>query len=88
MIRIIERLLGERNVDSICPNSVVKEFGNQILVGKKLAVVPDLKISYKTDQALLTTLLKSITGEDIYRGICLRDSVIKEGEIVDFPTDS
>lgn len=62
--KVVRRLLGERNVCGPTLSSLGQPFGLAILIGKSLAVIADARISGRTDSAVVTERLLSISGED------------------------
>jgi putative DNA primase/helicase len=62
--RVLTRLLGVANVAGPTLSSLGGPFGLWTLVGKMLAIVSDARLSGRTDQAIVTERLLSITGED------------------------
>jgi putative DNA primase/helicase len=62
--RVMRRLLGERHVSGPTLANISEQFGLSILVGKSVAIIADARISGRTDTAVLTERLLSISGED------------------------
>ncbi len=62
--RVLTRLLGQDNVASPTLASLGMNFGLAPLLGKRLAVVSDARLTHRSDQAQITERLLSITGED------------------------
>jgi len=62
--RVIRMLLGDRNVCGPTLANLAEQFGLSILIGKSLAIVADARISGRTDTAVITERLLSISGED------------------------
>jgi putative DNA primase/helicase len=62
--RVMRRLLGERHVSGPTLANLSEQFGLSILVGKTVAIIADARISGRTDTAVLTERLLSISGED------------------------
>jgi putative DNA primase/helicase len=60
----MRRLLGERHVSGPTLANISEQFGLSILVGKSVAIIADARISGRTDTAVLTERLLSISGED------------------------
>jgi putative DNA primase/helicase len=60
----MRRLLGERHVSGPTLANLSEQFGLSILVGKAVAIIADARISGRTDTAVLTERLLSISGED------------------------
>jgi len=56
--------LGERHVSGPTLANISEQFGLSILVGKSVAIIADPRISARTDTAVLTERLLSISGED------------------------
>jgi putative DNA primase/helicase len=62
--RVIRSVLGEDNVCGPTLSSLQTNFGLWPLIGKPVAIVSDARISGKSDQAVITERLLSISGED------------------------
>jgi putative DNA primase/helicase len=62
--RVMRRLLGERHVSGPTLANLSEQFGLSILIGKSVAIIADARISGRTDTAVLTERLLSISGED------------------------
>ena len=62
--RMIHRLLGDRNVCGPTLAKLGEPFGLSTLIGKSAAIVSDARISGRTDTAVITEQLLSISGED------------------------
>jgi putative DNA primase/helicase len=62
--RVTRRLLGDRNVSGPTLASLGEQFGLMGLIGKSAAVISDARISGRTDTAIVTERLLSISGED------------------------
>lgn len=62
MARVIEKLLGQRNVVGPTAGSLAQNFGLQPLIGKSLAIISDARFRGRQDAALERLL--SISGED------------------------
>jgi putative DNA primase/helicase len=62
--RVTRRLLGERHVSGPTLSNISEQFGLSILIGKSVAIIADARISGRTDTAVLTERLLSISGED------------------------
>jgi putative DNA primase/helicase len=62
--RIMRLLLGERNCCGPTLAGLGEQFGLASLVGKGLAIISDARIGGRTDTAILTERLLSISGED------------------------
>ena len=62
--RVLTQLLGAANVCAPTLSSVVTNFGLAPLIGKRLALIADARLSGKADQSIITERLLSITGED------------------------
>ena len=62
--RILTELLGAANVCSPTLGSLSTNFGLAPLIGKRLAVISDARLSGKTDHAVIVERLLAITGED------------------------
>lgn len=64
ILRVIEQLVGQHNKVSPSLNSIGTQFGLQPLIGKRIAMISDARLSYKSDQAAIIENLLRITGED------------------------
>lgn len=62
--RIICDLLGEANVVAPTLSSLSGEFGLQPWLNKMLALIPDARLSSKSDYSVISERLLSISGED------------------------
>lgn len=62
--RVARRVLGDRNTCGPTLAHMGEQFGLSVLVGKSAAIIADARISGRTDTAVLTERLLSISGED------------------------
>lgn len=62
--RVLTELLGAANVCSPTLSGISTNFGIAPLIGKRLAVISDARLSGKADQAIIVERLLAITGED------------------------
>jgi putative DNA primase/helicase len=62
--RVARRLLGDRNVCGPTLANMSEQFGLSILIGKSAAIIADARINGRTDTAVVTERLLSISGED------------------------
>jgi putative DNA primase/helicase len=62
--RVQRLLLGERNCCGPTLSGLADQFGLAVLIDKSLAVISDARIGGRTDTAILTERLLSISGED------------------------
>ena len=62
--RVATALLGQANVCGPTLSSLSQNFGLAPLVGKRLAIISDARLSGKTDQSIVVERLLAITGED------------------------
>lgn len=63
--RVMRRLVGEANTTAPSMNSLGgTNFGLEPLLAKQLAIISDMRLSNKTDEAALSENLLRITGED------------------------
>lgn len=62
--RVVRRLLGDRNVCGPTLANMSEQFGLSVLIGKSAAIIADARISGRTDTAVITERLLSISGED------------------------
>jgi putative DNA primase/helicase len=61
---VVEALLGAGNVCKPTLANLGREFGRSKLIGKTAAIISDARISSKSDTAVITETLLSISGED------------------------
>lgn len=64
MLRIIEALVGRNNKVSPSFNSLGTQFGLQPLIGMRVAMISDARLSHRSDQAAIVENILRITGED------------------------
>jgi hypothetical protein len=64
LARVLTDLLGAANVCGPTLSSLSQNFGLAPLIGKRLAIVSDARLSGKADQSIIVERLLSITGED------------------------
>src|SRR5262249_60214323 len=62
--RVRGMLLGDRSVWGPMVASMAEQFGLSTLIGKSVAIIADARISGRTDTAVITERLLSISGED------------------------
>ena len=62
--RVLTHLLGQANVCGPTLNGISQNFGLAPLIGKRLAVISDARLSGKADQQIIVERLLAITGED------------------------
>jgi putative DNA primase/helicase len=62
--RVARRLLGERSVCGPTLANMGEQFGLSVLIGKSLAIIADARIGGRSDTAVITERLLSISGED------------------------
>jgi putative DNA primase/helicase len=62
--RILEAVIGPQNAVSPTLASLGSQFGAAPLIGKRLAIISDARISARTDTAVVAERLLGITGED------------------------
>ncbi len=62
--RVLTRLIGQANVCGPTLSSFSQNFGLAPLIGKRLAIVSDARLSGKVDQQVIVERLLAITGED------------------------
>ena len=62
--RTLTQLLGAANVVGPTLSSLATNFGLAPLIGKRLAIISDARLSGKADQQVIVERLLSITGED------------------------
>lgn len=64
ILRILELLVGRHNKVSPSFNSLGTQFGLQPLIGKRIAMISDARLSHRADQAAISENILRITGED------------------------
>ena len=64
ILRVLTSLLGQSSVVSPTLDGLTTNFGLQALIGKAVAVLGDARLGGRTNQAALTGLLLTISGED------------------------
>lgn len=64
ILRILELLVGRHNKVSPSFNSIGSQFGLQPLIGKRIAMISDARLSHRADQAAISENILRITGED------------------------
>jgi putative DNA primase/helicase len=64
IVRVLTQLLGEGNVASMTLSRLAESFGMQSLIGRLVAVIPDARLSGRTDAVAVVERLLSISGED------------------------
>jgi putative DNA primase/helicase len=62
--RILTELLGPANVVGPTLSSLSQNFGLAPLIGKRLAIISDARLSGKADQQIIVERLLAVTGED------------------------
>lgn len=62
--RVLRRLLGERNVCGPTLANMSEQHGLAVLIGKTAAIIADARITARSDAAVITERLLSISGED------------------------
>lgn len=62
--RVLTQLVGQANVCGPTLSSLAQNFGLAPLIGKRLAVISDARLSGKVDQHVIIERLLAITGED------------------------
>jgi putative DNA primase/helicase len=63
--RVLSQMIGRANVVSPVLSSLSSDFGLAPLIGKRLAVIPDARLSGRVDQVAIAERILSITGEDM-----------------------
>ena len=89
--------MGARSWASVNMGTLIGNFGFQSTIGKKLVVVPDVRLANKQDTARALERMLSVTGGDNpgiprkflsdYSGPCDFKIVLLSNELVDFGTD-
>jgi putative DNA primase/helicase len=62
--RVLSAVIGDYNVVSTTLSGLAGAFGAQPLIGKRLAIISDARISNKIDSAVIAERILSISGED------------------------
>src|SRR4029077_20638805 len=62
--RVLKGLLGSTNYTAVSLQSLGTEFGLEHLIGKKLALVPDVKLDGRMNITVVMERLLTIIGED------------------------
>ncbi|VTR97819.1 Phage/plasmid primase, P4 family, C-terminal domain protein OS=Singulisphaera acidiphila (strain ATCC BAA-1392 / DSM 18658 / VKM B-2454 / MOB10) GN=Sinac_4213 PE=4 SV=1 [Gemmata massiliana] len=65
IMHVLAELVGHSNVASTSFASLGESFGLEDLLGKRLALIPDARLSGRTDVASVVERLLSISGEDL-----------------------
>lgn len=63
--RILESVIGAANVVAPTLTGLSTNFGMQPLIGKRVAIIGDARISGKVDTAVISEHILSVTGEDL-----------------------
>ena len=63
--RVLSAMLGRSNICGPTLGSLGMDFGLQPLVNKRLAIISDARLGYRSDQARIVETLLSISGEDV-----------------------
>lgn len=64
ILRVLSKLVGSTNVATTSFAALGESFGLQDLIGKRVAVIPDARLSGRTDSATVVERLLSISGDD------------------------
>lgn len=64
IIRALQRVVGQENCASPSFDSLGERFGLEVLIGKKVATIPDAHLGRGTDAVRVLDKLLQITGED------------------------
>lgn len=62
--QVIRQIVGRDNFAAMSLSMFASEFGMQLLLGKKLAIVSDARLGNRSDLAIITERLLSISGGD------------------------
>ena len=62
--RVLRQVLGEENCCAPTLAGLGTNFGLWSLIGKRLGIIGDARLSGRTDQAIITERLLTISGED------------------------
>ena len=64
IVRILSKIVGSNSIVFPTLASLATQFGLAPLIGKSVAVISDARLGSRTDQAVITERLLSISGED------------------------
>ncbi len=64
ILRLLQEVAGHANTTSPTLGSLAEHFGKQALIGKRLAIVSDARLSGRTDASAVAETILRITGED------------------------
>lgn len=64
ILRVLQSIVGNKNTSSPTFSSLGTQFGIQPLIGKRVAIISDARLSHKTDQTAIAENILRITGED------------------------
>lgn len=64
IVRTIRQLVGERNVASPTLSALGTQFGLQPLIGKSVSLIPECRLTGRSDSQAIVERLLSISGED------------------------
>lgn len=64
ILRVLSELVGSDNITSPSLSSVGERFGLEQLIGKRLAILSDARLSGRTDQQPIVENILRVTGED------------------------
>jgi putative DNA primase/helicase len=62
--RILQCLVGSRNTCSPTLSAFARDFGEQVLIGKTLAIISDARAGSRTDTSAVAETLLAVSGED------------------------
>ncbi len=64
IFRVLRMIVGESNVAHPTLTKMSGTFGMECLIGKTLAILPDVRLSHKVDAQVVVEQLLSVSGED------------------------
>jgi P4 family phage/plasmid primase-like protien len=62
--RVLNSILGNRNVCSPSLSGLGTQFGQQVLIGKQLALISEMKLDHRDNKEAIARVLLNISGED------------------------
>ena len=62
--RVLLSILGNRNVCSPSLSGLGTQFGQQVLIGKQLALISEMKLDHRDNKEAIARVLLNISGED------------------------
>ena len=62
--RVLLSIFGNRNVCSPSLSGLGTQFGQQVLIGKQLALISEMKLDHRDNKEAIARVLLNISGED------------------------